>query len=149
MYQSHAGHAEAPGNHDGGYEDTRTKAFEKNVGDGFCQSIGDEENGESGIVLAGGDVQALLQAVQFCIPNVCSIEEADQVEKTEPRNEPEIQLPQERSILSVANWVRYGGLIRDDCQYIQCALSLPHSVLHLGLAPRPGRSLYEQLDLSY
>lgn len=111
MYQSHAGHAYAPGNHDGRYENAGTKPFEKDVGQGFCQGVGYEEDGESRIVLAAGNFQACLQAVYPRVSNIRSVEEADQIEKTEPWYQPEIQLPEERPILHVMNYVNKGHWI--------------------------------------
>lgn len=56
MGQAHGGHAYAPQDHDDGNEDAGAKAFEEDIGQGLEKRVRDEEDAESGIVLAGGDV---------------------------------------------------------------------------------------------
>lgn len=99
--QSHGGHTQSPRQHNCWYEDAGAKSLEQYIGDGFGQGVGHEEDGEGGIILPAGDVQALQQAIQFCVPNICPVEEAYQIEETQPWDEPEIKFPQECSVLWV------------------------------------------------
>lgn len=43
--EAHGGHADAPGEHDGRDEDGRFPAFEEDLGEGFEDGVGDEEDG--------------------------------------------------------------------------------------------------------
>lgn len=56
MAQAHSRHNDAPRNHNDGNENAGTKAFEQDIRQGLEKGVRDEEDGDAGIVLAGGDV---------------------------------------------------------------------------------------------
>ena len=93
MSQSHCRHRDTPERHDDRNEDAGTKALEQDVGQGLEEGVGDEEDGEAGIVLAAGDVQGFLQAIKFGVADIGAVEEGDEVEKAEPWDQAEIELP--------------------------------------------------------
>ncbi len=82
MSQAHGDHCGTPQYHYDGDEDAGTEAFEEDIGQGFEKGVGDEEDGQAGIVLAAGDVEAFLEAIKPGVAYVGTIEEGDQVEKT-------------------------------------------------------------------
>jgi len=51
--------------------------------------------------LTAGNVETLLETVKFCIADVRTVEEADEVEETEPGNQTEVELPEELSVLCI------------------------------------------------
>ena len=84
MRQPHRGHHNPPKHHNNRYEDTRPQPLEQDIGEGFKERVGDEENGETGIVLATCDLEGLLETVETRIADVGAVEEGDQVEQAEP-----------------------------------------------------------------
>ena len=109
MAQAHGRHDYAPQDHDQRNENAGSKALEEHVGQGFGQCVGDEEDGQGSIVLATCHVEILLQAIQFCVADIGSVEKTDEVQQTEPWDESQIELPQELLILrnkmvSGRNW---------------------------------------------
>ncbi len=99
MDQAHGHHDDAPHGHNQGNEDARSQALEEDVREGFGQGVRDEEDGEGGVVLAVCHVEILLQAIQFRIPDVGSVEETDEVEETEPRDQSQVEFPEEFLVL--------------------------------------------------
>lgn len=97
--QTHCHHHNAPYGHDQRNEDAGSHALEEDVGQGLGQGVGNEEDGESGVVLAIRHVEVLLQAIEFRVSDVGSIEETDEVEETEPRDESQVEPPQELLVL--------------------------------------------------
>ena len=93
MGQAHTYHANSPQYHDDGYKDAGSQAFEEDVGDGLEEGVGDEEDGETGIVLAASDMKTCSEAVKFGVADICTVKEGDEVEETEPGDETEIELP--------------------------------------------------------
>lgn len=79
-------HADTPSDHDDGQEDTRAQPLEQDIGQGFETGVRDEEDGQTGIVLAVRHVEISLQAVDFGIADVCAVEEGDQVQETQLRS---------------------------------------------------------------
>ena len=75
--KTHSHHADTPEDHNDGDEDGRAKTLEKNIGEGFGERVGDEENGEAGIVLATGDSEGFLEADDAGIADVGAVEEGD------------------------------------------------------------------------
>ena len=84
MRQAHRHHHNPPKHHDDGDENAGAQALEQDVGEGFEASVGDKEDGETGVVLAGGDVETLLETIEFGVADVGAVEEGDEVEETEP-----------------------------------------------------------------
>ena len=99
--QTHGDHCDAPDDHDARNEDARSKALQEDVGEGFEEGIGDEEDGEAGIVLTAGDVETFLEAIQLRVADIGSIEKGDEIEQAEPRDQAEIEFPEEFAILDV------------------------------------------------
>ena len=99
MCQTHGDHCDAPNHHDARNEDARSKALQEDVGEGFEEGIGDEEDGEAGIVLTTGDVETFLEAIQLRVADIGAIEEGDEVEQAEPRDQTKIEFPEEFAIL--------------------------------------------------
>ena len=97
--EAHGQHSDAPDGHDSGNEARGPPAFEQDVRKGLEERIGDEEDGEAGIILAACDVQGLLQTVEFGVADVRPVEEGDEVEQAEPWYETKIQLPKQSSVL--------------------------------------------------
>ena len=99
MRQAHANHTDAPKNHNNWDENARSQALEQDVRQRLKAGVGDEKDGEAGIVLAARDVEALLEAVEFCVANVGAVEEGDEVEEAEPRDQAEVEFPEEFAVL--------------------------------------------------
>jgi hypothetical protein len=64
--------------HDNSQPETGSETFHHHVGRNFCSHIEREEDRERRIVLYGfcscsGHAQALLEAEEFCIANICSV----------------------------------------------------------------------------
>ena len=99
MAESHERHAKPPENHNSREEDAGLETFEKDVGERLKAGIGDEEYAQRSIILAIGQVKILLEAVDFGVTlvwsvnigeerqiaayNVGSVEEGHEVEETE------------------------------------------------------------------
>ena len=115
MGQTHGDHCDTPDDHDGRNENTRSKALQKNIGEGFEEGVRDEEDGEAGIVLAAGDVEAFLQPIELRITDVGSVEEGDEIEEAEPRNQAEIEFPQKFAILNIN--VNSRATLLEQCTY--------------------------------
>ncbi len=92
MGQAHGDHCYTPQNHDDRNENTGAKALEQDVGQGFEEGIRDEEDGEAGIVLAAGNMEALLEAIKPGIAYIGTIEEGNEVEEAEPGDKAEVEL---------------------------------------------------------
>lgn len=58
--QAHGAHGDAPERHNNGNEDAGSQPLEQNVRQGLKEGVGDEEDGQAGIVLAAGDMETLL-----------------------------------------------------------------------------------------
>ena len=99
MAQAHRHHDNAPEDHDDGDEDAGPEAFEQDVGEGLEAGVGDEEDAEGGIVLAGGDVQGVFEAVEAGVADVGAVEEGDEVEEAEPGDEAQVEFPEEAAVL--------------------------------------------------
>ena len=84
MRQAHSNHDDTPQCHDNGNEDRRAQALEEDVGQRLEEGIGDEEDGQAGIVLAAGQVEGFLEAVEAGVADVGAVEEGDEIEETEP-----------------------------------------------------------------
>ena len=82
MNQAHSGHAYPPKQHNEWYEFAGTKSLEEDIGERLRKRVGDEEKGESSIVLTPSDVQTVLKTIEPGISNIGSVEETDQVEQT-------------------------------------------------------------------
>ena len=82
MDQTHSGHAYPPKQHNEWYELAGTESLEENIGERLGKRVGNEEEGEGGIVLTSSDVQAFLKTVKSRISDIGSVEETDEVEKT-------------------------------------------------------------------
>ena len=80
--QAHSGHAYAPQQHNERDELAGTESLEEDIGERLGKRVGNEEEGEGGIVLTPGDVQAVLKTVESGISDIGPVEETDQVEKT-------------------------------------------------------------------
>ena len=70
--ETHCDHDDTPQNHNGWNEDARPQALEEDVGQRLKKRVGNEKNGEGGIVLARGHVKILRKAINFGISNVSS-----------------------------------------------------------------------------
>ena len=81
MDQAHSGHAYPPKQHNERYEFAGTKSLEEDICERLGKGIGDEEKGESSIVLTPCDVQTVLKTIQLSISDIGSVEETDQVEE--------------------------------------------------------------------
>jgi len=92
--QAHGGHDDAPDDHDGGDEDGGPETLQGDVGGRLEDGVGDEEDGQGGIVLAARDVQRLLQAVQPGVADVGPIEEGHEIQQTEPGDQFQVELQQ-------------------------------------------------------
>lgn len=57
------------------------------------ERVGHEEDGQSGVVLAVGHFEILLQANDLCVADVGSVEETGQVEQAKPWDQFEVELP--------------------------------------------------------
>lgn len=99
MRQSHGCHDNAPKEHDSRDEDAGTKSLEEDVCQRFGEGVRDEEDGQSGVVLAASDVKGFFEADETGIANVGTIEKADQIEEAKPRYQAEIELPKQASVL--------------------------------------------------
>ena len=84
MSQPHRHHDDPPQEHDDGDEDGRPQALEQDIGQGFEERVGDEEDGQAGVVLPSRDVQRVGQAVELSVADVGAVEEGDEVEEAEP-----------------------------------------------------------------
>ena len=99
MRQPHTGHADPPQDHNDRDENARSQPFKQNVGQRLEAGVGDEEDGETGIVLAAGDVETLLEAVKLGVADVGAVEEGDEIEETKPGDQAEVELPEESAVL--------------------------------------------------
>lgn len=100
MGQSHGDHRDTPECHDDRDENAGAKALEQDIGQGFEERVRDEEDGETGVVLAACDVETRLEAIELGIADVCAVEERDEVEEAEPGDETEVEFPEEFAVLS-------------------------------------------------
>lgn len=99
MRQSHSDHHDTPENHDNRDENARSHLFEQDVGEWFEESVGNEEDGQAGVVLAGCDVNSLCEAIKFGVADVCTVEKGDEIEEAEPGDEAEVEFPEEFAVL--------------------------------------------------
>jgi hypothetical protein len=67
--------------HDGRNKDTWSQPLKQDIGKRLKQCIAHKEDGERCIVLSVRHLQILLQAINFRISNVRSVEEGNQVEE--------------------------------------------------------------------
>lgn len=81
MGQTHRDHDDTPDGHYCGNENRGSEALEQDVGQGLEESVGDEEDGQTGIILTTGDFQGLLQAVELGVADVGAVEEGDEVQE--------------------------------------------------------------------
>lgn len=93
MGQAHGHHRYAPYCHDDRDENTGPKALEQDVGDRFKEGIGNEEDGEAGIVLTAGDVEGRFEAVELGVADVRAVEKGDEIEEAKPRDEAQVEFP--------------------------------------------------------
>jgi len=77
VHQAHACHAYTPPHHDDGQKDAWAQFLEQNVGQRLEDGIADEEDCERGRVLAVGEAEVSLQAIYFCVADVCAVKEGD------------------------------------------------------------------------
>ena len=70
MREAHRDHTNPPQNHDDRDEDTGSESFEQDVRQRFKEGIGNEEDGQAGIVLAAGNMKGLLETVELSVPNI-------------------------------------------------------------------------------
>ena len=87
MAETHSHHANTPEHHDDGDEDGWAEAFKEDIGEGFSEGVGDEKDGEAGVVLATGDSEIFLKADDAGVADVGAVEEGDEVEEAEPGDE--------------------------------------------------------------
>ena len=99
MRQTHGDHTNAPEDHDDGDENARTEALEQDVGQRFEEGVGDEEDGQASVVLAAGDVEAFLEAIELGVADIGAVEEGDEVEEAEPGDQTEVEFPEESAVL--------------------------------------------------
>ena len=99
MGQAHGRHDSAPQQHDDWDEDRRAQALEQDVRQGLEERVGDEEDGQAGIILAARDVEGVGQAVEFGIADVGAVEEGDEVEEAEPGDQTDVEFPEEFAVL--------------------------------------------------
>lgn len=99
MHQAHTCHAQAPGDHDGRNENARTQAFEQDVGQGFGEGIGDEEDRQGSVIIPRCHVQVGQQAFQLGVADIGPVQEADEIEETQPGDQLEIEPPDELPVL--------------------------------------------------
>ena len=74
MREAHRSHAYAPKDHNHGYEDAGSEALEHDVCQGFEEGVGDEEEGEGGVILGAvtGKVEVFGEIGKFGVADVCS-----------------------------------------------------------------------------
>lgn len=65
--------------HDDWNEDRRTISLEHDICEGFEESVRDEEDGESSVVMGVIKLKIGGHVVNFCISNICSIKEGQEV----------------------------------------------------------------------
>ena len=120
MTKTHESHDDPPEYHNRGNENARFQALEQDlrvegvravieqerkdvslthVGERLKKGIGDEEDGESSVVISRGHVQVRYQAIELCIANVGSVEETAEVQEAEPGDECEIKLEKQLLVL--------------------------------------------------
>lgn len=80
MRQAHGDHANPPQNHDGGNEHRGTQPFQQDVSKRLEERVGDEEDRQTGVVLAICDFEGFLQALESRVADVGTVEERDEVE---------------------------------------------------------------------
>lgn len=99
MHQAHGRHDNAPKHHNRRNEHRRLQALEQDVGEGFKAGVRDEEERESGVVLATAHVEVVDEAVDFGVADVSSIEEGDEVEEGQPGDDFDVQAADELLVL--------------------------------------------------
>ena len=72
MREAHGDHTNPPKNHDDRDEDTGSESLKQGVRQGFEEGVRDEEDRQAGIVLATGNVKALLKTIELGIPDIWS-----------------------------------------------------------------------------
>ena len=70
-----------PEDHNCRNKDTRSRPSENNVGDRFKDRVGNEEDGQRGVVLTVGHPEIFLQAIELCVPDIGPIQERTQIEQ--------------------------------------------------------------------
>ena len=84
MDEAHARHDDSPEYYRRSKEYAGRPTFQQDVGQGLEQSIGDEEDGQCGIVLWATHVQVLEEGnINLCVANVGSVEKGNQIEEGE------------------------------------------------------------------
>ena len=101
--EAHGDHDDAPEEHDDRDEDGRAQALKEDIGQRLEEGVGDEEDGEAGIVLAAGNVKGFIEVVELRVADVGPIEEGNEVQEAKPGNEAEVELPEEFAVL--CGWV--------------------------------------------
>ena len=99
MRQPHRHHHNPPEHHDRGDEDGRPEPLEEDVGQRLEERVGDEEDGQAGVVLPACDVQRFLEAVEFGVADVGPVEKGDEVEEAEPGDQAQVEFPEELTVL--------------------------------------------------
>ena len=99
MHKSHTCHRHTPKQHDYREKDGGFELLQKNLSDRFEDGIRDEKDRQRVVILIVRHLQVLLQAVDFGVSDVCSVEKCNEIQEREPWNEFEIKLPQQLAIL--------------------------------------------------
>jgi hypothetical protein len=87
-------------------ENRRSEALQEDVGGGLEECIRDEENRKSCIILARCvHVQVLRKPHDLGIANICSIQEGEKIEGAEPRDQNQIEFPEQLAVLGDSGYV--------------------------------------------
>ncbi len=73
-HDAHERHDDAPGHHDGREPYGWSDLFEYQVAGDLKGGVGEEEGGETPVVLVGCEGEVLLEAFDFCVANVAAWE---------------------------------------------------------------------------
>jgi hypothetical protein len=96
---AHEGHDGAPHEDDAGEEDARRPSLDGNVGQRLEAGVRDEEDGQGNVVVGALHVERFLHLGNTGISNVGAVQERQEIEQRQPRNQPQVHLPDERFVL--------------------------------------------------
>lgn len=99
LYDTHKCGAQAPGDHDDRDPDTRSQPLHGHVAGYLGGDVEREEDSERIVVLETGLIHAQIffQGVETCIPDVCAVEEREEIEKREEGDEAPVNLANQSS----------------------------------------------------
>jgi len=83
-------------------------SLENNIGGYLEDNIGDEENGQGGVVLIGHELQILRQVKDYSIGNIRSVEEGQKVHDTQHWDDAPIDAGDESALRDAHGW---GGML--------------------------------------